>query len=44
MEDGSLLVRGYKLDSDTRAQLTMPSNEDGVIVPASLIAQLSRQP
>ncbi len=40
LEDGSGLVRGYKPDAETRAQLTLPGNEDLVILPAAALQAL----
>lgn len=37
LEDGSLLMRGYRPDAATRAQLNLPGNEDLVVVPAALL-------
>lgn len=42
LEDGSMLVRGWRIDADTAAQLSMPAHEDAVIVPASLLAALRK--
>lgn len=37
LEDRRAVVRGYRIDSDTRGTLGMPDNEDAVIVPMSLL-------
>lgn len=40
LEDGSYLMRGYKPDAATRAQLNLPGNEDLVVLPAAIVQQL----
>jgi hypothetical protein len=40
---GTLVVQGYVLDTDAVRQLTLPSGEGAVEVPAQLLLEVARQ-